>query len=514
MGSTPDGPPALDSSGEAGAMTAAAFLGCLPLFAGLPQGDLDQLCSMVEDLRLAAGQELMVEGEPGDAMYVIAEGEFEVLKGSRDRQVILARRGPGDFIGEMSLLEQSPRSATVRALVDSRVFRIGQEAFRRLLIASPNASAAILQTVGQRLRGTESLMVQREKMAALGTLAAGLAHELNNPAAAVRSAAGQLRGLLESWQEAQAAFYALDLDEGRLDTAWRLQEECIAGLAQPGSLAPLVYAEREEALLAWLEELGVEDAWQLAPVLVSAGWQLGNLRQALAAFDSTQLPAVVCWLAVTSAVYDLVEDVNRGAARISELVGAVKRYSYLDQAPVQHVDVHDGLEDTLIILRHRLKQGVEVVRDFAPDLPRIEVRAGELNQVWTNLVDNALDAMLDAGPGGMLLLRTYAQPGKVVVEIIDDGPGIPPEIEPRIFEPFFTTKPVGTGAGLGLHVVHNIVVLEHGGQIQVESRPGYTCFRVSLPHTLPEPLAGAAPQRGGGKAPESHHGGTESTENR
>jgi signal transduction histidine kinase len=202
----------------------------------------------------------------------------------------------------------------------------------------------------------------------------------------------------------------------------------------------------------------------------------------------------VHWLAVTAAVYDLVEDIDRGAARISELVGAVKRYSYLDQAPVQHVDVHDGLEDTLIILRHRIKQGVEIVRDYAADLPRIEVRAGELNQVWTNLVDNALDAMLDNGPGGTLLLRTYARPGKLVVEVVDDGPGIPPEIEHRIFEPFFTTKPVGTGAGLGLHVVHNIVVLEHGGQIQVESRPGRTCFQVSLPLTMPRPRAGARAQ--------------------
>jgi signal transduction histidine kinase len=479
---------------QASPPTAAAFLGRLPLFAGLPPADLAQLCAMAEDLRLAAGQVLMEEGEPGDAMYVIAEGEFEVIKDSGDRQVILARRVPGDFIGEISLLEQSPRSATIRALVDSRVFRIGQASFRQLLVASPNASAAILKTVGQRLRGTESVLVQREKMAALGTLAAGLAHELNNPAAAVRRAAGQLRRLLESWQEAQAVFYALELDEGRFTEARRLQAECIAGLAQPGSLAPLAYSEREESLVDWLEELGVEGSWELAPVFVSAGWQLSSLRPALAAFDAAHRPAVVRWLAVTAAVYDLVEDIDRGAARISELVGAVKRYSYLDQAPVQHVDVHDGLEDTLIILRHRIKQGVEIVRDYAADLPRIEVRAGELNQVWTNLVDNALDAMLDNGPGGTLLLRTYARPGKLVVEVVDDGPGIPPEIEHRIFEPFFTTKPVGTGAGLGLHVVHNIVVLEHGGQIQVESRPGRTCFQVSLPLTMPRPRAGARAQ--------------------
>ncbi|RPI51383.1 MAG: hypothetical protein EHM56_09595, partial [Chloroflexi bacterium] len=456
--------------------------------------DLNRLCTMVEDLRLAAGQVLMEEGDPGDAMYVIAEGEFEVVKESGDRHVILARRVPGDFIGEMSLLEQSPRSATVRALLDSRVFRIGQGSFRQLLIASPSASAAILQTVGQRLRGTESVLVQREKMAALGTLAAGLAHELNNPAAAVRRGAGQLRALLGSWQQAQVGFHGLGLDEERVATARRLQDESVERLARPSFLAPLVYAEREEELLAWLEELGVVGAWELAPVLVSAGWEVSSLRQALAVFDSAYLAAVVHWLAVTSAVYDLLEDIDRGSARISELVGAVKRYSYLDQAPVQQVDVHTGLEDTLIILRHRLKQGVEVVRDYAPDLPRIEVRAGELNQVWTNLVDNALDAMAATGRRGRLLLRTYARPGQVAVEVIDDGPGIAPEIQHRIFEPFFTTKPVGTGTGLGLHIVYNIVVLEHGGQIQVDSRPGRTCFRITLPLTLPLPhAAGTVP---------------------
>ena len=227
-------------------------------------------------------------------------------------------------------------------------------------------------------------------------------------------------------------------------------------------------------------------AWELAPVLVSAGWQAGSLRQALAGFEAAHLPAVVHWLAVTTAVHDLLGDIDRGSARISELVGAVKRYSYLDQAPIQRVDVHAGLEDTLLILRHRLKQGVEVVRDYAPDLPRIEVRASELNQVWTNLVDNALDAM---GGRGKLVLRTYARPGQAVVEVIDDGPGIPPEIQHRIFEPFFTTKPVGTGIGLGLHIVYNIVVLEHRGQLQFESHPGRTCFRVALPIDMPPTAA-------------------------
>ena len=203
--------------------TAADFLGRLPLFTALPRADLERLCSMVQDVRLAAGEVLMAEGDPGDAMYVIAEGEFEVVKESGDRQVVLARRVPGDFIGEMSLLEQAPRTATVRALADSRVFRIGQDSFRQLLTASPGAAGAILRTVGQRLRSTEAVLVQREKMAALGTLAAGLAHELNNPAAAVGRAAGQLRALLEAWQQAVVAFDALGLDGERAALARRLE---------------------------------------------------------------------------------------------------------------------------------------------------------------------------------------------------------------------------------------------------------------------------------------------------
>ena len=248
------------------------------------------------------------------------------------------------------------------------------------------------------------------------------------------------------------------------------------------TLDPIARSDLEDDLQDWLDEQGVEESWEIAPVLVSLGWDRQGVEELAGDFAPDHLEVLVPWLAKGAAAYSLLNEVRASAERISDIVRAVKSYSYLDQAPVQQVDLHEGLENTLIILKHKLKAGVEVKREYAPDLPRIEAYASELNQVWTNIIDNAIDAMQGRGE---ITLRTSARgASQVIVEICDSGPGIPAEVKERIFQPFFTTKPQGVGTGLGLHIAYNIVVDKHHGQISVESQPGETCFRVVLPVEL------------------------------
>jgi signal transduction histidine kinase len=338
----------------------------------------------------------------------------------------------------------------------------------------------ILHTVTSRLRSTESMLIQNEKMAALGTLAAGLAHELNNPAAAIRRSAAQLRDTLAERERLAAELTTLTNDTHQKETLSALQAATIKRTATPPPYDPLTLSEQEDQLLEWLEDHSVGQAWELAPVLVSSGWERGELERLADRFSPVQLPVVVRWLAANSSVYDLLEEVGTSAEAMSEIVKAVKTYSYLDQAPIQEVDVRDSLENTLVLLRPKIKAGVSIKRDYA-DVPRIEAYGSELNQVWTNIIDNAIDAMQSQGE---LTLHTRARDGDVIVEIVDNGPGIPSELQPRIFEPFFTTKAPGVGTGLGLHIAYNIVVHKHHGQIQVASKPGETSFRVLLPVRL------------------------------
>ena len=398
------------------------FLRKLPLFSGLRDEDLDWLYDMAEQVDVKAGEYLMVEGTPGDAVYVILEGSCEVTKRSGDDNVILDGCHPGDVIGEIALLEQSPRTASVRATGDSRVLRIRQETFEHLLGSNPPAALAVLHTVMVRLRNTEAMLMQHEKMAGLGNMAAGLAHELNNPAAAVRRSTDQLGNALISWQRAALGLTTCGLD----DDGWDKVEELVAQVRQrasvPLDLDPLARSDRESEMEEWLAGRGAGNAAELAPDLVGAGWNVSAVEELSAGFAPSQVPAVAQWLAAAGLVYSLLHELGISAAQISSIVRAVKNYSFLDQAPIQQVDVRDGLEDTLVILRHKLKGGVEVVRNYAPDLPCIEAYGSELNQVWTNIIDNAIDAM---NGHGVLKLSTYLQDGSVVVEITDTGPGIP-----------------------------------------------------------------------------------------
>jgi signal transduction histidine kinase len=431
-----------------------------PIFAEVPPELLARLAAQAEPMTVLAGDFLIVEGDQADDMFVVVSGELEVTKRSGTSEIPLAHVGPGAIQGELAALERGKRMASVRAATDAEVLRIPYAAVRDLLSGGPDAALGIIRTVIGRLRGMESTLRQREKLAGLGTLAAGLAHELNNPAAAIRRS-------VDALEQAIAA-------RNRLHPPHALME------LRPAERTPLEGLARADAVEEIGELVGDETA---AAALVDGGWAADELRAAFAGMDPAAAADAAAWLAATATVETLLGEVRMAGERISEVVGAVKSYAYLDQAPVQRVDVRKGLDDTLVILRHKLKAGIEVTRDYDPGLPEIEAWGSELNQVWTNLIDNAADAM--DGRGTISIRASSADGKEVTVTICDSGPGIPPEVQSKLFEPFFTTKPPGVGSGLGLHISHNVVV-RHGGRIEVETEPGRTCFIVSLPVTLPK----------------------------
>jgi signal transduction histidine kinase len=324
----------------------------------------------------------------------------------------------------------------------------------------------------------EVMLRQSEKLATLGKLSAGMAHELNNPAAAAQSGAGQLSAAVAQLQQAYLTMSEESLARVQLDSLIALDQLARERAGQPTDMDSLARSDRERELETWLEDQGIEDAWEFAPVLVSLRTDSSELATLAENFVDGQFPAVVVWLSCTYTIYSLLEEIGEGAGRIAEIVKALKMYSYMDQAPIQSVDVHEGLDNTLVMLRSKLKEGITVRREYAEDLPRIQARGSELNQVWTNIIGNATDAMNGQGE---LVLRTHQEDQWVVVEIEDNGPGIPEAIQSNVFDPFFTTKAPGEGTGLGLNISHNIVVQKHGGKIAVRSVPGKTCFEIRLP---------------------------------
>jgi signal transduction histidine kinase len=324
----------------------------------------------------------------------------------------------------------------------------------------------------------EVMLRQSEKLATLGKLSAGMAHELNNPAAATQRGAAQLQATISHLQQTHLKLGKLGLADSQLASLLALDKLAGERARKPADMDSLTRSDRESELEIWLDEQDVENAWEIVPALVNLGYEPGELQTLAASFTPSQFPAVIDWLNDTYNVYSLLEEIGQGAGRIAELVKALKGYTYLDQAPIQTVDIHDGLDSTLVILRSKLKPGITVRREYAADLPRIQAFGSELNQVWTNLIDNAIDAMNGEGE---ITLRTRADDPWVVIEIEDNGPGIPEEILPNLFDPFFTTKPPGSGTGLGLNISHNIVVQKHQGRIDVSSKPGETRFAVRIP---------------------------------
>src|SRR5215203_6177733 len=402
------------------------------------------------------------EGEPVDHLSVILEGEFRWSKRVDGGEVVMNTYGSGEFFAEVPLLLGKPFMATWRALADSRVFALPNETFRRMLTTYPSFSNTVLEMMAQRIQVLYSVAQQRERLSSLGTLAAGLAHELNNPSSASRRAAGCLRYSLEDRRSVgmrltRAAAHG-EIGPVQLDALERIVQEAF-GRDNAPALSSLERSDLEDEVAIWLEDRGVEEAWDLSSTLVDAGLGIADLVLVAAR---------------------LVDEIEASSMRISHLVATMEGYSYIDRAPTQDVDVNEGLDNTLAILRYRLS-GIEVERDYDDSLPRISAHGSELNQVWSDLIDNAVDAVADGNKTGRIKLRTTHERDRLLVEISDNGPGIPEEIQDRIFEPFFTTKDVGKGAGFGLDVSYRIVVGRHGGDIRIVSKPGDTRFQVRLP---------------------------------
>jgi signal transduction histidine kinase len=339
-----------------------------------------------------------------------------------------------------------------------------------------------LRDLEQAYLRQEVTLRQTERLATLGRLSAGMAHELNNPTAIARQGAEQLRSSIARLERAQFALGAAGLSSEQHELISELEKEAEARAKKPSSLDPVARSDLEQEVEDWLDNNGIEDPWEHASTLVSMGLCSAELEDLTKSFDPKVAPVVIDYFGSQFTAYTLLEEIGHGATRIAEIVKALKGYSYMDQAPVQSVDVREGLNDTLVMLSSKLREGIKVNLNYAEDLPRIQGYGSELNQVWTNLIDNAVSAM---DGQGALELRTYQDDGWVVVEVADNGPGIPSEAQGKVFDPFYTTKAPGEGTGLGLNISHGIVTEKHRGQISVESTPGATRFTVKLPITEP-----------------------------
>ncbi|MBC8191329.1 MAG: cyclic nucleotide-binding domain-containing protein [FCB group bacterium] len=448
----------------------------------MPDADLQKVSQSVESISLDSGEILFKEGSPGEKAYVIHQGEIEISKASNGRDVLLAVRGPGTLLGEMALLESTPRTATIKARSDCQLFVISRESLDRVLHSSPTAMASIFKTILNRLRDNQQQLQQSEKMALLGTFTAGIAHELNNPAAAMQRGAIQLREAQIRMSESFIELLNLNLDESQMNHLNELSNHVKQQAGLPVELDALIRSDKEEMLEVLLEDLGIQDAWEHTATLVDLGIDEKFLSVLSENFKGIPIRVIVEWLRNQHESYTLLNEIAGGGERVSEIVSALKSYSFHDQAPVLNVDVNKGLDDTLIILHHRMKSGISVTKDYADDLPQIMAYGSELNQVWTNIIDNAIQAM-EATESAQIIIRTGREGDWVRVEIEDNGPGIPAENQPKIFDSFFTTKEPGKGTGLGLNISYNIIQ-KHHGDITVASVPGKTCFRVLLPLNL------------------------------
>lgn len=446
------------------------------LFPKLSDDDLEKMKQFGKEIELNAGDVLFREGDSNYNFHVVLEGEIEITKQVGSETKVLAIHRRGEFMGELSMLTGTGAIANAHAIAPSHILKIDVKTFRHLLSDCSSIADIILSAIAGRTKDVEVQLRQQEKMAALGKMSAGLAHELNNPGAAARRAASQLR---ENFQNLQTQALALNLlSKEQLKFIKEIQHQATLHACHSPKLDPLTCSDQEDEVTDWLEDHDVSNSWKLAPTLVNGGLNPEKLDTLADNIPADCLSHVLTWLEATLESFGLIHEIEQSTVRISDLVKAIKGYSYMDQAPLQEIDVHEGIENTLLILHHRFKKGVIVKRDYDRTLPKICAYASELNQVWTNLIDNGIDAMDGKGD---LTIRTYRQNNCLIVEIGDTGVGIPPAVQSRIFEPFFTTKGVGKGTGLGLEIAYRIIVNKHHGDIRFESQPGNTRFRVSLP---------------------------------
>jgi signal transduction histidine kinase len=431
-----------------------------------------------------SGATVLAEGTPAELFIVLLSGTITMsFRVGRDDVETVRTDQVGVYAGAMQAYVANRAgqtyTATVRVVSDARFFVLRAEDFAWMMHTWFPMAIHLLEGLFLGMRTSAHIIGQRQQLLALGALSAGLTHELNNPAAAALRANAALRDRVAGMRQKLAMLAREDVDPRLLRLLVDVQEEAVQAVPEAPKLTPIQESEREDALNEWLDEHEVPNGWELAPIFVGAGTTPEFLDKLADQAPPAMLEGAVRWLAYTLETELLMHEITDSVARISSLVAAAKQYSNMDRAPHERVDIHAGLKSTLVMLASKL-EGLEVVKDFDPSLPKVPVYAGELNQVWTNLIDNAVQAM---NGHGTLTVRTSMDGDRVRVEIGDTGPGVPEKLRRRIFEPFFTTKPVGQGTGLGLDISYRIVVGRHGGDLTVESQPGDTRFIVRLPLT-------------------------------
>jgi len=445
-----------------------------PIFADIPEDQFAWFLSHAQEVRLRPGEPWARQGDPADAMFVLLEGDFQ-WRGELAGNPVVRDLAAGEVTGVLPFSRMRTYTLTGRALTDARVLRFPSSLLLELVQKMPELATRLVGLMSDRIREMTRVEQQRDRLAALGKLSAGLAHELNNPASAAKRATSQLRELLKRVRDASHELGRRELTAEQRFQIERLEASLVKTDAPPPD--PLTASDLEDQIDSLLRSHGQDDLWQLAAELAHRNFQPEALERLFAMLEADTARAALVRISASVEIAGLLSEIESSTSRISDLVRAIKEYTFMDQGPVQNVDVIKTLENTLTILNHKLKQGVTVTRDYGSAPLLVNSFGSELSQVWTNIIDNAIDAMSGKGE---LHVRTYRQDDCAVVEIRDSGAGIPTEVQPHIFEPFFTTKGVGEGTGLGLDTVQRIVK-KHRGNVQVRSKPGDTCFQVWLP---------------------------------